>query len=80
MLLGKIGGSLAPALMKGAAKCFLSDQPRVLKVQGRSRWRMRRPAHLKNLTTGGGGEAWAGGGDGRGGPVWEQRRVRAVRD
>ena len=62
MLRGKICGSLAPALMKGAAKCFLSDQPRMLKVQGGSRWRLRRPS-LKNLKTGG-GEAWQGGGGG----------------
>ena len=46
MFLGKICGSLAPALMKGAAKCFLSDHPRILKVQGRSRWRMSRPAFV----------------------------------
>ena len=46
MFLGKICGSLAPALMKGAAKCFLSDHARILKVQGRSRWRMSRPAFV----------------------------------
>ena len=64
MFLGKICGSLAPALMKGAAKCFLSDHPRILKVQGRSRSRMSRPAFVTNDWVIEGGLVQAGEGKG----------------